>query len=406
MENKTKVILSTFGPLHLIKSAEFLSKFVDIVVIQGWIPQWWNKWLIGSASKIIGRDLSKSFKKRIPKELDGRNYSVAIPEFLLWTGLKMGIKDFTPLFAAKLYGFFSKIYIKNAQIFHVRSGSGFGGAIEKARHQNMKIIVDHSIAHPHFMRVQLEEEYVKHGKKFRMGDNNSYWNGIINDCKKADVILVNSQFVKETFINEGFPANKLEVILLGVRKDFFSLKNDYQIKSKIKFLFTGSYGFRKGSDYIQEALKILENEGLDYEMIIVGDNSEIPIEEKKKLSSFNFVGFVPQDELKSYLSSSDIYLFPSLCEGCASSAMEAMASGLPVIATKESGLPITNGVNGLIIPSKDSSALVLEIHRLLSDEKLRSFIGHNAAMTIAENYTWEQYSEKVYKLYQRLLGYE
>lgn len=406
MENKTKVILSTFGPLHLIKSAEFLSKYVDIVVIQGWIPQWWNKWLIGIASKIIGRDLSKSFKKRIPKELDGRNYSVAIPEFLLWTGLKLGIKDFTPLFAAKLYGFFSKMYIRKAQIFHVRSGSGFGGAIEKARHQNMKIIVDHSIAHPHFMRVQLEEEYIKHGQKFRMGDNNSYWNGIIKDCEKADLILVNSQFVKETFINEGFPANKLEVILLGVRKDFFSLKNDYQIKSKVKFLFTGSYGFRKGSDYIQEALEKLDNEGLDYEMIIVGDNSEIPIEEKKKLSSFNFVGFVPQDELKSYLSNSDIYLFPSLCEGCASSAMEAMASGLPVIATKESGLPITNGINGIIIPSKDSSALVVEIHRLLSDEILRASLGRNAAMTIAKNYTWEQYSEKVYKLYQRILRYE
>lgn len=390
----------------MIKSAEFLSKYVDIVVIQGWIPQWWNKWLIGIASKIIGRDLSKSFKKRIPKELDGRNYSVAIPEFLLWTGLKLGIKDFTPLFAAKLYGFFSKMYIRKAQIFHVRSGSGFGGAIEKARHQNMKIIVDHSIAHPHFMRVQLEEEYIKHGQKFRMGDNNSYWNGIIKDCEKADLILVNSQFVKETFINEGFPANKLEVILLGVRKDFFSLKNDYQIKSKVKFLFTGSYGFRKGSDYIQEALEKLDNEGLDYEMIIVGDNSEIPIEEKKKLSSFNFVGFVPQDELKSYLSNSDIYLFPSLCEGCASSAMEAMASGLPVIATKESGLPITNGINGIIIPSKDSSALVVEIHRLLSDEILRASLGRNAAMTIAKNYTWEQYSEKVYKLYQRILRYE
>lgn len=403
MENKIKVILSTFGPLHLIKSSEFLSKYVDIVVIQGWIPQWWNKWLIGIASKIIGRDLYKSFKKRIPKELDGRNYSVAIPEFLLWIGLKLGIKDYTPLFAAKLYGFISKRYINKAQIFHVRSGSGFGGAIEKARHQNMKIIVDHSIAHPHFMRVQLEQEYAKHGQKFRMGDDNSYWNGIINDCKKADIILVNSQFVKETFVNEGFPANKLDVILLGVRKDFFSLKNNYQIKSKVKFLFTGSYGFRKGSDYIQEALKRLDKEGLDYEMMVVGDNSEIPIEEKMQLSSFNFVGFVPQDELKGYLSSSDIYLFPSLCEGCASSAMEAMASGLPVIATKESGLPIVDGVNGVLIPSKDSSALVEQIKRLLSDEKLRASLGINAAKTISERYTWEKYSEKVYELYQRIL---
>ncbi len=51
MGNRTKVILSTFGPLHLIKSAEFLSKYVDIEVVQGWIPQWWNKWLIGIASR-------------------------------------------------------------------------------------------------------------------------------------------------------------------------------------------------------------------------------------------------------------------------------------------------------------------------------------------------------------------
>ena len=86
MENKTKVLLSTFGPLHLIKSAEFLSKYVDIEVVQGWIPQWWNKWLIGIASKIIGRDLSKSFGKRIPKALDGRNHSIAVPEFYLWGG--------------------------------------------------------------------------------------------------------------------------------------------------------------------------------------------------------------------------------------------------------------------------------------------------------------------------------
>jgi hypothetical protein len=52
-----KVILSTFGPLHLIKSAEYLSALVDIQVLQGWIPSWWNRWLLRPISARIGYDL-------------------------------------------------------------------------------------------------------------------------------------------------------------------------------------------------------------------------------------------------------------------------------------------------------------------------------------------------------------
>ena len=58
-----KVILSTFGPLHLIKSAEALSDFVDIKVIQGWIPEWWNRWILLILNKIVGYKLTKTMKK-------------------------------------------------------------------------------------------------------------------------------------------------------------------------------------------------------------------------------------------------------------------------------------------------------------------------------------------------------
>ena len=64
MKNKLiRVILSTNGPLHLIKNAEYLYPLVDIHVIQGWIPSWWNKWLLKIASLIEHRDLFRFFRK-------------------------------------------------------------------------------------------------------------------------------------------------------------------------------------------------------------------------------------------------------------------------------------------------------------------------------------------------------
>jgi len=399
MIKKIKVILSTNGPLHLIKSAEFLAPNVEIKVIQGWIPRWYNKFLLKIASKIIGRDLSKSFKKRIPEVLKGRNKSVALPEFFLWF-----CRYFIPaipnpnLKSAKMYGFMSKRFIKDADIFHVRSGSGTGGAIKKAKKNKMKILVDHSIAHPAFMYKQLIDENQANTV------SSAFWQEVLEDCNKADCLLVNSNFVKDTFIEQNYDEEKIKVVYLGVRKDFFNLKKKYDIKKKIKILFTGSFGVRKGGEYILKAMQKLEKKQLPYEMIIVGSYSKTDNFIKNIQSkNIRFVGHVLQDELKSYLANSDIYLFPSLCEGCASSGMEAMAAGLPVIATRESGLPIIDGENGLIVPSKNVDAIVDVVIKLYEDKSLREKIGTVAAKTISENYTWEQYAEKVVEIYEDLL---
>lgn len=68
---------------------------------------------------------------------------------------------------------------------------------------------------------------------------------MVSDCEKADVVLVNSDFVKQTFIDTGFDPNKIKVAYLGVRNDFFGLKHDYSIDGKLKILFTGGFGFRR-----------------------------------------------------------------------------------------------------------------------------------------------------------------
>jgi glycosyltransferase involved in cell wall biosynthesis len=410
---KIKVILSTgIGPLHLIKSAIFLLKLVDIKLIQSWIPKNTNSLFVQFLSKVVGhKHLSTGLKKRSPIELEGRNYSCATPDFLLW-GLKIvskktGFPKDTSVagWAWNLYGKESRKYIKDAHVFHVRSGAGQGGAIKKAKKEGMKVVVDHSIAHPKYMDKHLAVEYKKNNAIFNLGMDAPLFQNTHTDAIMADVVLVNSFFVKQTFIEEGFSEDKIKVAYLGVREDFIGLKKNYVAKGKIKLLFTGGFGFRKGAEYLLQALQFLEKEGVDFEMKVVGTYAQAkPLIDKYPLNSIEYVGFIPQDELKSYLSESDIYVFPSLCEGCASSGMEAMAAGLPVIATAESGFPIEHGIDGLIIPSKNKQAIVEAILQLIASSSLRAQLGKKASSKIADSYGWDDYANKVYKIYKNMLN--
>lgn len=398
-----RVILSTFGPLHLIKGSTYISKYVDLTIIQGWIPDKKSGWFVNVLSKIVHRDLKKSFQKRISPDAQ-RNIGIAIPEFYLWLGKLFPKLGLTNTKAAEMYGRTSRKYLHDADVFHVRAGNGQGGAIETAKKNGMKVIVDQSIAHNAFIETQLKQDYEKYGLFWGFGPKFPFWKAVLDDCRKADMLLVNSDFVKQTFVEEGYDADKISVAYLGVRDDFYKLKKNYHINQKVKLLFTGGFGFRKGGLYLLQALEILEKEKFDYELYVVGSyQDEREILQKYDSPNIKYIGFVPQDELKRYLSQSDIYIFPSLAEGCASSGMEALCAGMPVISTQESGLPIQHLETGYIIPSKSSKAIAQAIKEVATDKVLRERIGMAAADMIKRQYTWEKYAELVVECYKKVL---
>ena len=403
---KVKVTISTLGPLHLIKSAEYLSQIVDVTVVQGWIPTWWNSWGLKLASKIAKYDLEHTFKKRTPSCLNGKNHGCFLPEFLNVVARKLnGERAITlNVNSHELFGKFSKKYTIKGDILHVRSGSGRGGAIIYAQNKGIKVLVDHSIAHPAYMEKHLRNEFEKNNTPFNLGISNPLWKEIMYDCEEGDRLLVNSDFVKNTFIEYGFDANKIDVVYLGVRSDFFGLKKSYELTGPLKILFTGGFGFRKGAEYSLRAMQKLDELKVDYEYIVVGSNAEAQTLLKQyPIKHLKLIGMVPQDNLKQYLSEADIYLFPSLCEGCASSGMEAMAAGLPVIATVESGLPITNEKNGFVIESKRVDDIVDAILKLRNNQIMRTQLGIAASKLIQNNYTWEKYAANVADIYNKMI---
>jgi glycosyltransferase involved in cell wall biosynthesis len=114
--------------------------------------------------------------------------------------------------------------------------------------------------------------------------------------------------------------------------------------------------------------------------------------------------FVPPEGILPALAEADMFVFPTLIEGCSRSAMEAAAAGLPVITTESCGLPLLNGKSVLLVPLNDSEALAQAISRLAMDQSVRESLGRNAAEAISQNYTWPQYGQELLRVYQRILS--
>jgi len=434
-----KVVLSIgCGRLHLVTSAIWLAKAdVALKLICGWVPRRANGMLVRLCSAIIGRDLSVGMAKRVINDPHITVLSMPVADFFD-QGLRLANRflfrgrytSFVASLGWRVFGLMSCRYLKDAQVFHCRSGAG-RFAIAVAKRRGMKVVVDHSIAHPAFMERQLRAEYEKNGEVFDLGMDSSFWQQVVKDCEEVDIVQVNSFFVRDTFIEAGFDPKKIRVVYLGEREDFFGLRKpkfepcrdgEDGERKPLRLLFTGGFGFRKGGEYILEACKILKERGVPFIMDIVGDYSSAKNLIKRYESfldihygstnsypltpnsfSITFHGPKPQDELKTFLANGDIYVFPSLAEGCAQSGMEAMSAGMCVVGTKECGFPIVDGDNGYLVPSKDAHAIADRIQWLDTHRAEIERIGANAAKLIAENYTWSKYAENTIKVYEELL---
>jgi len=301
-----------------------------------------------------------------------------------------------------LFGRHSRRYLGRDNIFHVRSGAGQGGAIRAAKVKGMKVVVDHSIAHPGY----IEHVMTRAGHRPYISVSDPFWRLILKDCADADVLLVNSEFVRSTFIEAGYPPERIRVAYLGVREDFFSLKKNYTLKTSPRLLFTGAFSYRKGADLLLLTLRQMERLGTVCELHVAGDASECRMLADKYSGASRIVlhGSLPQAELKSLLAESDLYVFPTLAEGCAKSAMEAMAAGLPVVTTQACGLPGDPGEHYVQISERTPEALATVLSEILRQPDRRERVGRSGAALVKQHYRWEDYGRNVAALYTELIS--
>lgn len=229
----------------------------------------------------------------------------------------------------------------------------------------------------------------------------------LDEYELADFISVPSDFVKQSFVKYGISESKIIKIPYGVDlKEFEIIDNKKNDNKKFTIITTGTISFRKGSHYLIETF--LELSLIDTELIFVGPiDYEFKdwLKKRNNLKNINFINKKKQSELKHFYNKSDLFVQCSIEEGLSMVLAQAMACGIPVICTENSGGAeiIDNGQEGYVIPIRNKEILKKKILELYNDRKKLDQMSHNAHKRASKNLSWELYGKKMIETYKSII---
>lgn len=185
----------------------------------------------------------------------------------------------------------------------------------------------------------------------------------------ADQIVAGSDFVMQGLIQCGVPKEKIHVIPYGVDSSRFGpTRGNTESDGPLRVLFVGEVGLRKGAPYLLEALSRIGRNQV--EARFVGRIALDPAKLATYSGIAEFIGPVPRTEMPAHYHWAQLFVLPSIVEGSAVATYEALMSGLPVVATPNTGTIVTHGQNGMIVPAKDIDALTSAITMYCRDRAL------------------------------------
>lgn len=248
---------------------------------------------------------------------------------------------------------------------------------------------------------------------------------VLNSCNSADRIVVNSQYMRTNVVNwYRIERDKSVVIPNGVDlKKFNECDEKVALDGDPAILYVGSPLKMKGFDVLIQAIANLRPELPNVRLHLVG--SGIPnlklargraFAISKIISDFHllvkkkgiqehvvFHNWVSHSTIPRYYKSADFCVFPSRHEGFGISVLEAMSSGIPLIASDIGSFReiVSDGENGILFKQEDDDALSKAILTLHQNPDLRKRISGNALRT-AERFSWEDIAEKYISLYRHL----
>ncbi|KAK8080807.1 family 4 glycosyltransferase [Apiospora hydei] len=228
---------------------------------------------------------------------------------------------------------------------------------------------------------------------------------------------VKTLFYPSTFVRKylekaaGVPSRKLEVLRRGVNTDGFNpskrsdvLRKAWAPNGEIILFICARLAGEKGFGFLADAAIELDKRGLDFKLVVVGGNRNAVVEQEVKdyfrpLADKNkvvFTGFKVGEELMEAYASADLFLHCSITETFGLVVLEAMASGVPVIARDEGGPSdiIEHGTAGYLVPPADLDGFVQRVFTLSTDKNLRDRFSQ-AARDHACEATWEKINNKV-----------
>lgn len=254
--------------------------------------------------------------------------------------------------------------------------------------------------HPHFVKQIFEEEIRLNPKsersllqEYEFSIPELELEKLSKEILLATHYICASSLTKQSLLTEGVNENKVKVIPYGVDITRFPFFNRETLEgNKFNVLFIGSLNQRKGITYLLDALNLLEN----VRLFIVGRG----IFDQKLLEGYSFEIEVFQnisnERLIEVMHKSNCFVLPSILEGFGQVILEAMATGLPVIASENTAAVdiIDHGNDGFVVPIRDSKSIADILFSLSEDKNYALNIGKEAHKK-AIKYTWLRFRQEI-----------
>lgn len=220
-------------------------------------------------------------------------------------------------------------------------------------------------------------------------------------CTLNRIVFVNNGTRKAYVKLYKIPAKRCSTIYNGIEPEAFSSMKSRREEfrrmlgvrdDECMALATGNLTEVKGYKYLISAVADLVNKGVAIKCFIAGqgelkDSLDRQIEEMRLEDSVKLLGY--RDDVPALLGAADIFCMPSLSEALGYSLLEALAAGVPVVASRVGGIPevITHGKEGFLVPAKNVSELCMAIQQLVSNPELRKKMSSQALATVSGRFS-------------------
>jgi len=233
--------------------------------------------------------------------------------------------------------------------------------------------------------------------------------------ENIDAIIAISEGVKKVLLEGGIDSRKIHVIPSGIDFSPFerARSSDY-LRRELNFVpddylvgIVAALTDHKGHKFLIEASRILKEKAPRIKIIIVGEGP-LQIELSKLVREIRvedmvfFLGF--REDIPQIMGSLDLFVLSSYLEGMGSSLLDAMASRLPIVATKVGGIPevVIHGESGFLVPPRNPKSLANAILKLFNDRELSARFGQKGYEIVYKKFSAEAMARKVIDVYEML----
>jgi len=276
----------------------------------------------------------------------------------------------------------------------------------RGRGCNGNIVTIHDLAFKHY----------PHLLKKKFGQSLSFWK-TKRDVHRADRIIAVSQHTAKD-VMEFFKIDKerVRVVYHGVDDHFrpdvpagliLENKKNYRILTPKYILWVGTLEPRKNLPTLIKAFSELKSIHSEYTLVLGGGpgwkyqdilNLTLSLGNRVQIT-----GYLPQEDLIPLYAGAALFVYPSLYEGFGMPLLEAMASGVPIVASRTSSIPEVVGEAGVLVDPLSISDVSEAIRKLLDNSSLRSSYREKGIQR-AKQFTWERAAQETLKIYQEIIN--